>query len=226
MYFVGRQDVARLLNGRSVAIVGSGPGVLGNAPGRIDSHDVVVRVNNFKCVDERTGRRTDVFYSFFGRSIKKTHADLRGVKLCMCKCPNAQFIESEWHRAHNKMVGVDFRRIYAHRAGWWFCPTYVPPVEDFLCTFNMLGRHVPTTGFSAIVDVLSYAPRKIFLTGFDFFRSGVHNLNERWRPGDESDPIGHVPEREAEWLRERMRTYPFECDDTLSSILGNRAHAV
>jgi hypothetical protein len=142
------------------------------------------------------------------------------VKLCYAKCPDALAIDSEWHRARGKMNGVDFRYIYRHRANWWFCDTYVTPLEDFLCHFHLLGNHVPTTGFSAILDVLSYAPRSIYLTGFDFFRSGIHNLNEHWKSKNNGDPIGHVPERELAWLRARVKSYPITCDQTLAKILG------
>ena len=88
----------RRLQGRRVALVGSGPGVLDNRPGFIDSHDVVVRVNNYK-LSPAAGARTDVFYSFFGSSIRKSVEELKrdGVDLCVCKCPNAQFMQSAWH---------------------------------------------------------------------------------------------------------------------------------
>lgn len=220
-HFVDRSVVARRLNGRSIAIVGSGPGLLGNAPGFVDSHDVVVRVNNYRCTGDVTGFRADVHYSFYGTSIKKTAWSLahEGVKLCMCKCPNALAINSDWHRRNNRMEGVDFRRIYERRARFWFCDTYIPSLEDFLIHFYLLGGHVPTTGFSAILDVLSFAPKSVYLTGFDFFRSQVHNLNEPWRQKNRDDPICHVPEREAAWLRARVASYPITCDTTLNEIL-------
>ena len=41
MRFVSRSDIRSRFEGRSVAVVGSGPGVLGNAPGLVDGHDVV-----------------------------------------------------------------------------------------------------------------------------------------------------------------------------------------
>jgi hypothetical protein len=196
--------------------------VLQNEPGFIDSHDVVVRVNNFKLTPQ-TGRRTDVFYSFFGSSIRKTPYELKsgGVVLCMAKCPNALCIDSPWHVRRGKMLGIDFRLIYARRAAWWFCPTYIPSVEEFMALFEMMKKHVPTTGFSAILDVLSFAPKSIHLTGFDFFASGIHNVNERWRPGHPSDPIRHMPELEAAWVRKQVRigNLPLTLDKALAARL-------
>mgnify|MGYP000134238281 CR=1 FL=1 len=220
MRFVDRQHLRGVFAGKSVAIVGSGPGVLGNEPGFVDSHDVVVRVNNYKTGTE-AGFGTDVFYSFFGASIKKSAAELKrdGVALCMCKCPNERFIESEWHVRRGKVAGIDFRRIYAARRDWWFCDTYIPPVGDFMAHFNLLGRHVPTTGFAAILDVMALGPASIYLTGFDFFESRVHNVDEPWRAKNTDDPIGHVPERERDWLAANADER-FSFDKRLAHTIG------
>jgi hypothetical protein len=214
------ETVRKAIEGKRVAIVGSGPGVMQNRGGFIDGHDVVIRVNNYK-IFPQTGFRTDIYYSFFGASIKKHRKDLihDGVKLCWCKCPNDKFIESRWHRENNKMRGVDFRYIYDARRDWWFCKTYVPTVSEFLEHFNLLGRHVPTTGFAAILDTLKYNPEEVYITGFDFFQSGVHNVNEPWAKNNHDDPIGHAPELELKWLRENMDNYPIKLDSTLQELI-------
>lgn len=219
-HFVGAAEVASVISGRRVALVGSGPGVLDNAAGFVDSHDVVVRVNNYK-TGAAAGSRTDVFASYFGNAIRKTAAELQadGVRLCLCKCPDAKAIESEWHERNRKQHGVDFRWIYRLRADFWFCPTYVPSLDEFLQSFRMLGEHVPTSGFAALLQVLAHAPASVYLTGFDFFTSGVHNVNESWKPGRSDDPIGHVPEREREWLKTNADRYPLTFDERLKGIL-------
>jgi hypothetical protein len=219
--FLSRPEVASFFVGKTVAIVGSGPGVLENNEGFIDEHDVVLRVNNYK-LSVATGKRCDVFYSFFGNSIRKTALELRtdGVKLCICKCPDAHAIESEWHRRNDKMLGVDFRWIYRDRKMFWFCDTYVPTTEEFLAYFNLLDGHVPTTGFAAIQDVISFNPKSMYLTGFDFFLSGIHNVNQKWKRVNHRDPIGHEPERELEWLTKNFRKYPITMDKTLVKLMG------
>jgi hypothetical protein len=225
MRLIDRAAVRKTFEGKRVAIVGSGPGVMANEHGFVDSHDVVVRVNNYKLFPERTGARTDVFYSFFGSSIKKTAAELMGdgVVLCMCKCPNAQFIDSPWHRDNGKMAGVDFRGIYNQRKGWWFCDTYIPSVEAFKAHFDLLAKHVPTTGFAAILDVLEHRPASLYLTGFDFFESAVHNVNEAWRRKNPSDPIGHVPQLERRWLADNLPLHPITMDSWLDRTMGSVA---
>lgn len=222
MRFVSRSDVRARFEGKRVCIVGSGPGVLENTPGFIDGFDQVIRVNNYK-LSEAAGHRCDVFYSFFGASIKKALSDLKrdGVTLCIAKCPNAHAIESQWHRDKNKMLGVDFRWIYQRRANWWFCDTLVPTVEEFLATFRLLDNHIPTTGFAAIIEVLNFLPRELYLTGFDFFRSKVHNVDEAWREGDPSDPIKHEPEKELQWLSQSAARYQLSFDPMLSRAIAD-----
>jgi hypothetical protein len=221
MRFLNRSEVRPWFEGRRVAIVGSGPGCDENSEGWVDSHEVVVRVNNFKTT-ARTGKRTDVFYSFFGTSIRKTSEELirGGVKLCMSKVPNAHAIESEWHRRHGKMIGVDYRPHYERRKDWWFCDTYVPTVEEFLQPFNALERHQPTSGFAAIWDVLSFDPASVFLTGFDFFRSGIHNVNEPWMVKNTDDPIRHEPELERRWVAAAVNRYSIRCDKRLADAIA------
>ncbi len=216
-----REDVAPFISGRSVALVGSGPGSLRNAPGFVDGHDTVVRVNNYR-VGSAQGTRCDIHYSFFGTSIRKTAAELKrdGVKLCICKCPDAKIMDSAWHTQKQKPNGVDFRYIYENRAAWWFGPVYVPTLAEFMMHFHLLGGHIPTTGFAALLDVLSYGPRSVYMTGFDFFQSGLHNVNETWKPGDPSDPIGHDPAAERAWFIAHAASLPVTCDDAMAESLA------
>lgn len=225
MHFCDSAAVAAELAGKRVAIVGSGPGSLDNEPGFVDGHDVVVRVNNYK-TGEAQGKRCDVFYSFFGGSIKKDRAELvqDGVRLCMAKCPDAKFMESEWHRKMAKPHGVDFRYIYRDRATWWFCPVFVPSVGEFKEVFDLLDAHIPSTGFSALYEVFRHGPAHVYLTGFDFFSSRIHNVNEPWRPGNPDDPIGHAPERERAWLAQHLDQVAM--DPRLTEIMAKESSAV
>lgn len=221
MRFLTLSEVRPRFEGKTVAIVGSGPGCAKNPDGLIDSHDVVVRISNYKILPPATGKRTDCFYSFFGSSIRKTAEELRGdgVSLCMCKLPDAKPFESEWHRKNNKMIGCDYRPHYRRRASWWFCDTYIPTVEEFMESFNLLGGHQPTTGFSCIYTICGLGPKSIYLTGFDFFRSGLHNVNERWIIKNRDDPTKHMPELEFRWIRENAKKYPLQFDETLSRLM-------
>lgn len=223
MRLVAWSDVVERFRGRSVAIVGGAPSALDNAPGFVDSHDEILRVNNYR-TGLAQGTRCSVFYSFFGNSIRKTPAELQadGVTLCMCKCPDAKPISSPWHEQRGKQNGVDFRYIYRARKDWWFGDVFIPGVPHFLRTFELLDGHIPTTGFAAILDVLACEPERLYLTGFDGFTSGLHNVNEKWKPGDPTDPIGHRPEMELAWLAANLENYPLSVDGKLAVLI--RAH--
>jgi hypothetical protein len=227
MHFVTFEQVAERFKGKSVAIVGSAPSVLDNAPGLVDSFDVVVRVNNYK-TGAAQGYRCDVHYAFYGASVTKSDDSLKadGVTLCMCKCPNDKPIASEWHQRHNRNNGVDFRYIYQSRATWWFCDTFVPDVPRFMYKFDLLAQHIPTTGFAAVIDVIDCNPSTVYLTGFDFFASRIHNVDERWRPGNPNDPIGHRPEIEAAWIAMNAHRYPMLFDKKLSGIIEYHLQAM
>jgi hypothetical protein len=213
-------EAAERFRGRRVAIVGSGPGSLDNEPGMVDSHEVVVRVSNYK-TGPAQGKRCDVHYSFYGSSIRTTIDQLQrdGVTLCMCKLPNSQPIESSWHRERGKLLGIDYRYIYQRRASWWPCDVFIPDDVRFLAKFNLLGQHQPTTGFAAILDVLECEPAALYLTGFDFFASGLHNVDEKWKPGDPTDPICHRPDLELQWLRDNRGRYPITFDRRLAALI-------
>lgn len=173
--------------------------------------------------------RADVHMSFYGNSIKKTASELKrdGVKLCVAKCPDDQFMESEWHRRRGKMTGVDFRYIYRNRAAFWFCPTYVPTTEEFLQSFELLNRHIPTTGFAAVLQVLACEPANVFISGVDFFQTQVHNVNERWKSGDPGDPIGHRADLEREWFINNVERLPITMDALLAqAVVGHVAPRV
>lgn len=212
-------DVVRMFRGKSVAIVGSGPGCAENAPGLVDSHEVVLRVQNYR-IGPGQGYRCDVHFSFYGTSVTKSRDDLiaDGVQLCICKLPNSQPIESEWHRVRGKLLGIDYRYIYRQRAGWWPAPVFIPDDARFLAKFNLLGQHQPTTGFAAILDVLECEPAALFLTGFDGFTSLVHNVDQPWRAGDPTDPIRHRPDLELNWLRDNR--HRFTADKRLAALLA------
>lgn len=222
--FVSFSEAAAFFAGKRVALVCSGPGCAENEPGFVDGHDVVCRVNNWK-PGRAQGVRCDVFYSFFGTSIGVTaeQAKAAGVKLCMSKLPDSQPIESEWHRARGKLAGIDYRYIYRRRAEWWPAPVFVPDDARFLAKFELLGKHQPTTGFAAVLDILECEPRELYLTGFDGFTSGVHNVDEPWREKNTDDPICHRPDLELEWLRANANR--FTADRRLAATLASQRKA-
>lgn len=218
--FVDFDYVMDFFKGKTVAIVCSGPSCLNNTGEFIDSHDIVVRVNNYKIkgYEKYVGTRVDVLYSFFGntgyRRFRNDAID-DGVKLCMCKCPNSQPIESEWHRRKGKLNGIDFRHIYRIRENFWFGSTYIPTDERFVEYYNLLGGHIPTTGFACVMEISRTECKSIYLTGFDGFKSGIHNVNEKHIKKNNDDPIGHVADREVAILKGMIDTGKLQTDGAI-----------
>lgn len=223
--FISYEECAGFFRGKSVALVGSGPSSIRNPHGLIDSFDLIVRVQNYrtKGFESVLGRRTDVHYSFYGTSVTKPREELiaDGVKLCMCKCPDGALpFKSPWHMANAKPMGTDYRYIYSARASFWFCDTYAPTMDRFMQYLSVIQSedtrppyvgHQPTTGFACMLDLMSFDCSRVFVTGFDFFTSGIHNLNQRWEgtvqngvavSKNPTDPMRHRPDLEMLYVRD------------------------
>lgn len=233
MKCLNRDDLINIFKGKTVAIVGSAPSVLNNIASNIDSCDLVVRINNYKTkgIDlknipydytAQVGVRVDYHYSFYGGSIRTTQKDLKeaGCKGHLCKCPNDDCHVTDWHKQKNFTQGGDFRPIYRRRHDFWIAPVYVPEKAHYMKLFNILDKHVPTTGFACIWEIAQLEPKYMYITGFDFFSSGKHNTDEIWRPGHQDDPIKHTPDKEAELLKQwAYKNKMYRLDEQLRGLL-------
>ena len=168
-------DILELIKDKNILIVGGSSSASKKSEEWYNSFDVIVRCNNYK---KANNSRTDIFYSYFGKNIKKTPEELKqdGVKLLISRCPNADMSEQ---LSSNKIDMVDYRWIYKLRKDWWFCDLYIMTVDEMLEQINSVGTHMPTTGLSAI---LFFVKRQcnVEIIGFDCFDTNIHNLNEIW----------------------------------------------
>ncbi len=183
------KEFLNYITNKSVLIVGGSPDVANKPKEWYDSFDVIVRINNYKMVNSD---RCDVFFSYFGRNIKKTPEELLadGVKFCVNKCPNANITELD---ANDQIQMHDYRWIYELRKHWWFCPLIEISKDELLKQIESLFGYMPTSGMSAVMFFRTYCVPTII--GFDCFESGLHNVDEKW---DSSG--GHRPEIEKEYL--------------------------
>ena len=216
-------SIKDLFKGRRVCIIGSAPNGLDNQGKMIDSYDDIIRVNNYKFrgFEDKLGSRCDYHYSFYGSSIRISNYKLKddGIKGHLCKCPDSKAHFTDWHVKNRKTRGCDFRWIYTMRKGYWVAPVYIPEKDHYLKCFNMLHSHVPTTGFACIWELIQCDPKELYITGFDFFESKVHNVNERWVEGSKDDPIRHIPEIEEKIVKEYAIKHKFV---TLDKHLRNK----
>ena len=186
MFKIKDKELLKVIEGKRVVVMGSAPSVLNNNGKDIDNYDLVVRVNNFKIkgYEEKVGTRIDIFYSFFGRSIKKENDELKkyGLRFIMCKYPNQEFLE---HTNGVAKPGISdgCKWVYEMRKDWWQHPIWIPKLKYFKENFEKISR-IPTTGISAILDLLRFNPKELYVTGYDFMTSGRHNTDEKWNEGD------------------------------------------
>lgn len=159
---------ADFLKNKRVAVIGPSQSSIGCGLGaEIDSYDVVVRLlpsnanleeminKNYKDV----GSTTDVLYSNFDQlflsSENTLKVKLQGVKYLNCTRPVSE-LGSLWE--HSKKI-LDMHDIF-------YCP--VDQVKYHNCS-RML-KCSPHKGFSAIMDLLSYEIKELYVVGFSFYK--------------------------------------------------------
>ncbi|MHA1738815.1 MAG: hypothetical protein ACTSWD_09535 [Candidatus Heimdallarchaeota archaeon] len=170
-----RAILENYLKNKKVLIVGGSPSASNKSKEWYDSFDVIVRCNNYKKINSD---RTDIYFSYFGRNIKKTKTELidDGVRYLINKCPNADMSES---LAKYDIDMKDYRWIYDLREYWWFVPVIEFTEADLIEQIKMLDGYMPTSGLSAILFISKFISQ-LDIIGFDCFESGVSNLNETW----------------------------------------------
>jgi len=175
---------------KNILIVGGSPSANNKPQEWYDKFEIIVRMNNYK---KANNARTDIYFSYFGRNIKKTPLELMrdGVKFLINKCPNSDMTNS---LSQYNVNMADYRWIYDFRQNWWFRPLVSLSEDQLINQIKLLDGYMPTVGFSAILFFLDKV-ETVTIIGFDCFESKIHNLDERW------DGSGnHNPEKEKEEL--------------------------
>ena len=168
---------------KSILLVGGGPDANLLTSKEYDSFDYIIRINNFKYANEC--KRTDFWYSYFGRNIKnlEDRIEQENIKALICKYP----IDIE-------IGGLNVSELRDPLWNKINIPVYVPNITESIQTNNSLDIS-PTAGFAAILSILKVPLVHLTIIGFDFFASKIHDLNEEW---DSSG--GHKPEIEKEYI--------------------------
>jgi len=157
-----------ILKDANVAIVGPSSYLQGMGMGEhIDSFDLVVRINNLhesddKHVNSDFGKRTDIIYydgSF--NSDRLSSYTRSNPKYIVCSYPECEwFFESRCREGFNTVKSQFESRIVQ-------CDFYNKLKLDL--DSNLKVR--PNSGLIAILDLLSFPLKSLFITGIDFYRN-------------------------------------------------------
>lgn len=170
--------VNKFINNKKILVLGSARCVAHLTTSFMEDFEIIVRCNNYKHFNEC--RRVDIYYSFLGGSIKKSIDDIisDGTKFIFCRCPDMDFSQ---HVGGKYIPGRSFdaRPLYKHRREKCFfrIPYYIQTFKNYRHNYHLCDRLL-STGVSAIVDVLRYDPKYVYIAGYDFFTQLFHNTNE------------------------------------------------
>ena len=174
---------AKFLKGKKICIVGPAPHINGSGSGEeIDSYDIVVRLNKGyllpKEYQQDIGESCDIIYQtcmprdYMG--ITMPIEELKGsTKWICCSCPD------KIHKHHIK----DFIKYVDGRIG-----VHIMNKKKWdkyaikLARSNSIVISPPTSGFSAIIDLLRYDIEEMYIVGMTFFQKRGKN-NEVYYPG-------------------------------------------
>ena len=216
-------DFARLVSGKTVAVVGPARTLIGTRRGPdIDAHDLVVRFNDafdFLHGDDLladAGERTDILYCN-PVVLKQLLAGGRarpGLAYVVCTNNSLSFV-----------ADVDVPP-----------PGSTPPLRVVYAASAMLSKWLDgnwgRTGMIAILDLLSFDVRRLFITGMTFYHGGGHLLvpasrelhPQKNRDGTSSrspSGQGHDSYLELEVMRDLAREFApvVEMDQTLTALV-------
>lgn len=181
----------RLLKGKNVAIVGPAETMIGTGQGSlIDSFDLVVRFNTVvgylpfpDNLARDIGAKTDLLYSnndilLNGIVGQKVVSQARFVQVCeklslkYIVSTNNDFVHKETQETNECFSeGEKFRTFLENheiKAGFRMLFATSAAVRRWL------RGHVGRTGFIAILDLLAYDIKRLYITGMTFYHKGGH----------------------------------------------------
>ncbi len=209
------------LDGARVAIVGNAGYLAGLSQGeKIDDHDLVLRMNNFRVTGFETavGSRVDIYMSnFYVPDIDFTNPDIGRARWIISSRPNVftKPKENNLDLRYGEHLTNGLLRIGATSA---YAPS-LPYVQAIAARL----RDTPTTGMMALLlgaDVLLERCASLYVTGFSFFEGKSHYF----RDGKTDMARHHNLSSEKAVLAKRLEPYAaagrVTCDETVAGHLG------
>lgn len=178
------EDFSNYVKGKSVAIVGPSKTTVGRHEGNlIDSFDIVARVKSFMYPHEMKidlGARTDILYTTEARD----RVDIKNYKKYIHPQTGEETYHYEKFESFDQYKGMRFV-VSTYPQDEWFADRYTSQLTTLKdsgivgCRFVDSSAYFkakkstdrPNSGFSAIVDILSFDISSLHIFGIDFHRA-------------------------------------------------------
>jgi hypothetical protein len=214
---------AHYVNGKTVAIVGPANSVVGTNRGSlIDKFDIIIRLNKALPIPKKLmhdiGSRTDIIYNalnttdFPGQNILDTNFyKQNGVKFVVSPYPLANvFFNDIMNYIQRYQFDIPFRTVDTGKYN----------------KFTQQIKTRPYTGTSAIMDMLSFNIKALYITGIDFYNtpyySQYRHVNKKKLLGLRENAV-HLAYPQMEFLLYRSLTdNRVLLDNTLEKLLYNQ----
>lgn len=173
------------LKDKSVVIVGPAPSIINSNQGKfIDSFDIVVRINKALPIPPKlindVGTKTDILYNCLkqtsdcGGKINFNLLKNNNVKYLSCPYPPIHPFKNDIAKFNKENKNyINFHHIDA---------------QYYLKISQAMGTR-PNSGICAILDILRFPIKKLYITGFTFFKGGYY---KEYRPLNENQVLSRM----------------------------------
>ena len=162
-----------IIKNKNVVIVGPSSQIEIHGDAKfIDSHDVVVRVNDASIDEKYRGMRTDVLYMDGGyRHFNAVIVPRKSEVHPVFGYPRHLWFSDRFIQLHHalKEAGIDYSVVDEK----WY--------DEFNANMNTPKLDIdvrPNTGTISIFNVMSFNPKSLHIVGLDFFAHGYENHNK------------------------------------------------
>ena len=170
-------ELKDLVEGKRIAVVGPAHYLTGKSQGSfIDDYDIIVRINQFtvkKDLYTDYGSRTDIMFHNCGKigtiglkeQVEQNPGELDKLKMVVCPIIKADHSETNFHLwpdDHISACAYNFQTINTEIPFYWI------GVRNYLQVYRVIGCQ-PYTGVMAIITLMHYPIKELYITGFDFY---------------------------------------------------------
>jgi len=200
----------KLVQGKSVAIVGNGPSEINRGRGaEIDSHDIVIRFNNYATAgfERDYGSKTDIWVRGSGGDDIIDRVNVDEYKLIMWEADYAHF------PIHFNDLDILYRYLSLNKGK---CSNF--DFETHYTLRDASGISFPSTGLVTVwkvYDLLGKAVNRMSLYGFSFQEETSSNSYQHYFKNRDIEDARrrsevHFPAHEREFMRSLNRTFTME----------------